>query len=160
MFDRCDLAEVGVGVIIHIQNSQSSHTLLILPCQGFKKLAFGLKITVIGSVVIQVLMGNIGHRRQVKIDLCYPLLHQPMGCSLQHHMRQPSIPHSGEVALNVGCLRRGHVETSIQDFLAHHSVDRGDHPDFVTCRLQYMIDEVGGGGLAVRACHANHHHLL
>ncbi len=74
-------------------------------------------------------------------------------------MGQPGIPHPGQVTLYIRCLRCGNVETRVQGFFSHHRVDRGDHPHRYAGCPQDVINQVGGGGFAVRAGYTNHNHV-
>ena len=85
-----------------------------------------------------------------------PLLRQPVRGGFQHHVGQPGIHHAAQVALQVGGIRRGHVEAGIQHLVADHRVDRGDHARLQPGLQQDAVDERGGGRLAVRAGHADH----
>ena len=74
-------------------------------------------------------------------------------------MAAPGVGHLPEQLLQLVGLRRGAL--GVQHPVADHVLDRADqaHP----CSgllLQDALDEVGGGGLAAGACHADHGQLV
>ena len=79
-------------------------------------------------MVVQVFVGDIGYHTNVKFAGRYPVLRQSVGSRFEHNMGQPGIYHTRQVALYVGRLRGGDVETGVEHFVANHGINGRDHP--------------------------------
>ena len=74
-------------------------------------------------------------------------------------MRASGLRHLCKQALQLIALRRGAL--GMQCLAADHILDRADQADLCTeAVLQHMLEQIGRGGLAVRAGQADHDHLL
>ncbi|MPN22885.1 hypothetical protein SDC9_170270 [bioreactor metagenome] len=51
------------------------------------------------------------------------------------------------------------METGIYDLVSDHGIDGGDEPHLFTGRFENMIDQIGGGGLAVRTRNSDDGHF-
>ncbi len=68
-------------------------------------------------------MGNVGDHAQVELAGIDAILRPTVRSGFEDNMRQPGSDHFGEVTLHFGRVRRGDVETGIEDLVADDGVD-------------------------------------
>ena len=107
---------------------------------------------------VEVILRQIGERADRKRNAVYAVEHQRVRGNLHDNMRAACISHAGKQRVQLVGFRRG---TLGFDHLVTDKVLVGaDQADLVACILEHMLDQVGRGGLAVGAGHAEHDHAL
>jgi len=106
-------------------------------------------------VIVQVFVGNVGDHANVIITGCHPVLGQPVRGGLQNDMGETGSNHLRQVTLHIRRFGRGHVKAGIQGGIANDGIDGGDHAGADSRSLHNLVDQVGGGSLAIGTGDAN-----
>ena len=106
-----------------------------------------------------MVLGEIGEHPGGEGQSLHPVLDQGVGGHLHHHMGAPRVRHLPQQLLNLAALRGGAVGGKAKGAdLVLDGADKArlgpQHP------LQQVLDETGGGGLAVGAGDAHQGELL
>ncbi len=156
--------QVGQRAVIGVEHAGLGHAdlghaaeLVGGGAQSFEEQALGGAVVLIGLVVVQVFVGDVGHHGHVKLAGRYPVLRQAVRGHLQHTVRQPGGHHARQVALHRRRIRRRHMEAGVQALIADHRADRRDQPRPQPGRQQNGMQQAGRGGLAIGAGDAEHH---
>ena len=70
-----------------------------------------------------MLMGDIRDHAHIKFTGIHAILRPAVRGRFQHHMGQAGLDHAGKIMLDIMGIRRGHVETRIQDLIPNHRID-------------------------------------
>ena len=134
---------------------QIQHTPAALPEQQ----TLGDAVVLHGTVVVQMVLGQVGEHPHLKGQALQPVLYQGVGGRLQHHMGAAGVRHGPQQLLQLIAVRRGAVG---RQFLLPHQIPVGaDKPHLgVQGSGQQFPNQVGGRGLSVGPGNGNQRHLL
>ncbi len=116
---------------------------------------FGLPVALVGFVVVQVFVGDVGHHRHVEIAGRDPVLGQAMRSGFQDDAFRACVHHLGQITLHLERIGGGDMKASFIVLVADEGLHRADHPCLVTRSDQDAADELDGSGLAVGARNAD-----
>jgi len=106
-------------------------------------------------VIVQVLVGDVGHGRHIVLYRRHAVLRQAMGGGLHNSVFHASRDHLGQIGLHLGRVGRGGVKPRGRLCPADGSRDRIDRAHRVPGRRQDARHQARRGGLAIRARDAN-----
>src|SRR5690606_36044976 len=96
--------------------------------QAGKEQPLGGAVGVVGLVVVEVFVGDVGDHRHVELAGGHALLGQAVRGDLQHAVGEAGGHHARQVALNGGGVGRGDVEAGVERLVADDGADGGDEP--------------------------------
>ena len=105
-----------------------------------------------------MVLRQVGERADRKADAVYAVEHERVRGNLHDNVRAACVAHTREQRVQLVGFRRGAL--GFDDLAADEVLVGADEADLVTRVLEHMLDEVGRGGLAVRAGDAEHHHAV
>ena len=121
--------------------------------------ALGGAVLVHGLVEVQMVLGQVGEGSHVEVDAADAVQHQGVGGDLHDHMGAACVTHTGEQGLQLEALGGGALGGD--DLVADHVLHGADEADLGAAGLlQDLLQQQGGGGLAVGAGDAHHGHCL
>ena len=104
-----------------------------------------------------MVLGQVGEDPHGEADACHPLEKQCVGGYLHHHMGAARVRHAAEKALELKGFRGGTL--SGDDLVPDHVLVGADQAHLgAPGLLQDILEQVSGGGLAIGAGDAHHHH--
>ncbi len=151
-----------VGAVVDIQHRQRPDRVKLafgLP-EAFKQQPLGLQVGIPRAVVVEMLMGDVGDHADIEIAARNAPGGQSVGGGLQNCVGDPSIDELAQVSLDFESFGGGDMQTGIQRLIADDRIDGRDHPDFQAGSFHDLVEEIDGGGLAVRAGHADHRQVI
>ena len=155
--------EAGRVLVLRVGKRRALHPLPVPPPRRVVQIqhcppalpeqnAFGLAVGLHASMVVQVVLGQVGKHSRGKFQPLHPVLDQGVGGHLHHHMGAAPIRHTAQQALKLIAFRGG--TSRWEDLIPHHVLDGADQPHPGPQHgLQHILDEKGGGGLAVGPGH-------
>ncbi len=158
-----DPAEIGIRFfVVAIEHSQPRVALRLLRGirQQLEKPALGGQIVLVRAVLVEVLVGDVGHHGDIVLRSIHAVLGQAVRGGLEHDVRQPHFAHARQIALDVRRIGGGDVEAGVEHFVSDDCIHRRDQAGFEAGGAQDAVDQVAGGGLAVCTGHPNHGHVF
>ena len=140
-FAACALGHGCGGGIVEIDNRLTGL---------LEKLVLGRQIVFKGTVVIEMILREIGKQRDIKMHPCYPLLCQRLGGDLHHAVRTARFYHLVEKLIEFVWVRGRQLRR--EHLVPHHILHRADQPRLIPRSIQDLLDQEGGGRLPVGAC--------
>ena len=114
----------------------------------------GFEVVGHGRVEVQVVAREVGEPAGGESDTVDPAQRQRVAGDFHHAGVDTALGHHRQQRLQRGCLRRGQCAGYVGAVDPHaHGADQPRGP---SGRAQPGLDEIGGGGLARRAGHADH----
>ena len=117
-----------------------------------------LAVRLVGAVKVEVLVRDVGDHGHVERAAGDPVLGQPVRGGLQDGNLGAGVAHLGQVALDVGRVGRGGVQTRVVDLLADDGVHRADQTHAARGRFEDVEQQIRRSGFAVRAGDAHERH--
>ena len=126
---------------------------------GCKELCLCVAVGLHRAVVVEVVLRQIREDADREADPRRALLHERVRGDLHHRMAAACFDHRGKKFLQG--KRIGRRALGAEDLVTDHILIRADESDLCAFRLlQKLLEKIGRGGLAVRACHADHRELF